>query len=703
MDVKRDILWRVYLSFFAVVAVCIWIFCKAFYIQQVEGKYWRSMSDSMHQKIEELPAQRGTIYSDDGQMLSTSIPQFDVFVDFGAEGLREKNGQRFREHLDSLSYLLAKFFGEKEKKSQYDFKKFMQDAYKAKLRHSKLLDNISYRDLQALQQMPLVRLGRYKSGFIIDKKEIRLNPYKLLASRTIGLDRDSFKVGLEMKYDSVLSGKKGKRLVRYIAGGVAMPVEDYEVEPEVGKDIVTTLNMHMQEITEDALMKMMVQNEAEYGCAVVMEVATGKIKAIANLGRSNDGMYRENMNYAIIPSEPGSTFKLATLIAALEDKKVSLNSMVDLNGGVWQVNGETVYDSEQHGLKSTDVKHAFEASSNVGMAKLAYSNYATNPMQFINHLQALKMDTLTGIDLTGERKPIIYKPGTRNWSSTTLPWMAFGYNLTVSPLHTAMLYNAVANDGKMMKPFLVSSIKQDGITIQEILPVALNEKICSKETLIQLKACLEGVCTNGTAKSLFKNTTFSVAGKTGTALVANGSRGYADKIYQSSFAGYFPAQNPKYTIVVVIKNKPHAVKFYGADVAGPVFREIAERLFTVFIKNTDQKQEPNKTDSAIYQYTGLTKDVQEVMMQLQLKYTGGETVSDWSKILLAGKMAAVSSYTINEKLMPQLKGMGLKDAITICENIGLKINVKGRGKVTNQSIAAGQMIAKGQLVQIELN
>ena len=462
------------------------VFGKAFYIQQVQGKYWRSMSDSLHQKIEEVSGERGTIYSEDGQMLSTGVPQFDIYVDFGADGLHEKNGKLFKQNVDSLSYALFDLFKDK---SAYEYKKILKNGFEDEDRYYLLKRNISYRQYQQLQKFPLVRLGRNKSGFIAESKSIRLNPYKLLAFRTIGLDRDSFKVGLEMTYDSVLKGKSGSRLVRYIAGGVSVPVDDdnAQADPENGKDIVTTLDVFVQEVTENALMKMMVGNEAEHGCAIVMETKTGKIKAIANLGRQKDGSYFEDFNYAINPTEPGSTFKLATMMSLLEDKKVSLSTPVNLEGGVWHINTQTVYDAEQHGKYQSTVKEAFELSSNVGMAKLAYYNYSSNPNQFIHHLHLMRMDTVTGIDLRGERNSIIYKPGSKYWSATTLPWMAFGYNIAVTPLQTLTLYNAIANNGVMMKPYLVNAVQHDGVVIREFHPAILKENICSDETLKQLK------------------------------------------------------------------------------------------------------------------------------------------------------------------------------------------------------------------------
>jgi cell division protein FtsI (penicillin-binding protein 3) len=641
-------------------------------------------------------------------MLSTSIPQFDIYVDFAANGLRENQGRLFHENIDSLSYCLADLFKDR---SRADYKKLLTDGYRRGVRYFPLKKKVSFSDYRQLREFPLVRMGKNKSGFIIDVKSVRLNPYKLLAYRTIGLDREnSQKVGLEQTYDSLLKGTTGKRLVRYIGGGVAVPMDedDYQIEPEDGKDIITTIDIHIQEIVENALMKMMIDNEAEHGCAIVMEVHTGKIKALANLGKGTDGSYWEDFNYAMTPSEPGSTFKLATLLSVLEDKKFSLSSPVNLSGGVWQINGQTVYDSEKHGTYESTVKRAFELSSNVGLAKLAYSSYAANPSQFINHLKKLGMDVPTGIDLYGERSPVVYKPGSRYWSATTLPWMAFGYNLAITPLHTCMLYNAVANNGTMMKPYLLSVVKKDGNISREIQPVASAQKICSKETLKDLKECLIGVCSDSgsTGYRLFRGSPYKVAGKTGTALVANGSRGYADHIYQSSFAGFFPADDPQYSCVVVIKNKPNAAKFYGASVAGPVFKEIADRLYMMYVTHNDLLNYTTATgnDSSLYSYSGRKNDIEKMMKYLNIPYVDSTNAnSEWTKVNRQYSAPVLSKITISDNSMPLLAGMGLKDALFISENIGIKLNIKGKGKVSMQSVAAGQPVAKGQTVDIVLN
>ncbi len=703
MDVKRDILWRVYLSYILVVIACLAIFGKAIFIQQVQGPHWRSMSDSLHQKLDEIEAERGTIYSEDGQMLSTSIPQFDIYIDFRVDALHEKSGKLFRENIDSLSDCLANLFKDQ---SAGEYKALLQEGYNNEDGYFMLKKKISFREYEALRHFPLFKLGRYKSGMIANEKTIRLNPYQMLAFRTIGLARDSNKVGLEMTYDSLLKGRNGKQFVRKIAGGVNVPVDDtYEIEPETGKDIVSTIDVFIQDVAENALMKMMIKNEAQTGCVIVLETKTGKVKAIANLGKRTDGSYWEDFNYAISPTEPGSTFKLATMMSLLEDKKVRLTDLVNLEGGTWHINGQTVYDAEQHGLYEATVKQAFEKSSNVGMAKLAWNNYGSNPSQFLKHLSKMRIDTITGIDLSGERIPTMFKPGSKLWGPTTLPWMAFGYNVAITPLRTATLYNAVANNGRMMRPYLVSAVKDEGVLLKQFQPNVIDEKVCSDETLRQLRECLEGVCIEGTAAKLFKGTAYKVAGKTGTALVANGNRGYADQIYQSAFAGYFPADNPQYTCVVVIKNKSRALMHHGADVAGPVFKEIADRLYSTYIRQSNNiTVQVKKTDSSSFSYSGMKKELSLITSTLKMPFADSTNRTDeWTN--MSGKNATVvlSQKMVDKNAMPELKGMALKDVVYLCENMGLKVNVKGRGKVAGQSIVAGQPVARGQLVSIELN
>ncbi|MBS1599246.1 MAG: transpeptidase family protein [Bacteroidetes bacterium] len=707
MDLKRDILWRVYMCFLGIVLIGLFVLGKAFYIQRVQGNYWRGLSDSLHQKFVALNAERGTIYSEDGNMLSTSIPYFNIYIDFGADGLREKNGKRFKENVDSLSICLANLFKDQ---NAVAYKRELLQGYRNSDRYYLLQKNLSFEQYKTLRSFPLVKLGRNKSGFITEVNSKRLNPFGLLANRTIGLARANAQcVGLERTYDTLLKGENGSRLVRYMAAGTYIPVEGYEIEPENGKDVLTTINVNIQDIAENALLKMLIENECEHGTAIVMETSTGKIRAMANLGRQSDGSYWEDLNYAIHATEPGSTFKLATMLSLLEDKEVKLTDHVNLENGQWNINRRTVYDAEKHpGEQDVTVKKAFEVSSNVGMAKLVTNNYSKDPQQFIDRLKKLHLNQVTGVDLAGETQPIVKTPKSKTWSATTLPWMAFGYEVLVSPLQTLTLYNAIANNGTMLKPYLVDNIQSGGRVEKQNKPVVITEKICSEKTLRDLKECVEGVCIEGTAKTLFKNSLYKVAGKTGTALVANGSRGYADHIYQSSFVGYFPADHPQYTCIVVIKNKPFAKKFLGASVAGPVFKEVSDKLMSLET-NQDKvmmaaiNETMRKKDSAQYYYSGKTKDIKHVMQELQVTYKDSTTKADWAKMYPSNYEAVLNEKSIDQKMVPDVKGMGLKDALSLLEERNIKVVAKGIGKVKQQSIQPGTVLTKNETLTLELN
>jgi cell division protein FtsI (penicillin-binding protein 3) len=698
----------VYLCFLGIILLGAVVIGRAFYIQQVEGSYWKSMGDSLHLKYVPLIAERGTIFSEDGNMLSTSIPIFDVYVDFGADGLREKNGRRFKEHLDSLSFCMANLFGDK-KKSEY--KKEMQAAYKNRDRYYPLKKKISFVEYAQLREFPLVRLGRNKSGFIIDPRDKRINPYVLLANRTIGLSRENPKlnVGLEQSYDSLLRGSPGQRLMRYIAGAY-MPVEGAEVEPENGKDIITTLDTYIQDVAQVALMRMMVGNNSLHGTAIVMETATGKIKAIANLGKQADGSYAEDLNYGIgKATEPGSIFKLATLLSLFEDKYVNKETIVDCEGGAKLFYGLRIKDAHM-GIGAITVKDAFLRSSNVAFAKLAEQFYHNDPTRFVDHLHRLRLDTITGVDITASSgKPTIKRPTNRSWSRTTIPYMAHGYEELVTPLHMLMLYNAVANNGTMMKPYLVKAVTEYGVNVRTTKPQVLVDKICSDETLKQLKECLEAVVdsAHGTGHKVLFDSAYSIAGKTGTAVTALDNRGYnkGNKIYQASFIGYFPAQQPRYTVAVVIQNSNQSRFIYGADVSGKVFKEISDKIYARYLSNK-KFIAPLAPDTMKYNYYGMKNELNAISGGLDLAITDSATGGSWRQMVLQHNQAMMNlpvSTQSAAQVMPSVIGMGLKDAVYLMENKGLRVVASGRGRVSNQSLVAGTRFSKGQTVTISLN
>jgi cell division protein FtsI (penicillin-binding protein 3) len=495
-------------------------------------------------------------------------------------------------------------------------------------------------------------------------------------------------------------------LVRAIAGGVTVPVEEglFEIEPETGKDIVSTLDVFIQEVTENALKKMMISNDAKSGVAMVMEVKTGKIKAIANLGKISEGVYAEDLNYSTRVTEPGSTFKLVTLLSALEDGKVTLDSKLNLEGGSWNYAGRTVKDAEAHGKHEATVLEAFEESSNVGMAKLALGSFNDNPANYFKYLAKLRLDSISGIDLMGEGAPIIHRPESRMWSNTSLPWMAFGYGIAIAPIQTLTFYNSIANNGVMMRPYLVNAIKEEGRIIKSIGPKVYPWAVASPNTVKSLRIALEGVCTNGTAKKLFANSLYKAAGKTGTALVANGTKFYTEGIFQSSFVGYFPAENPQYTIAVIIINHPHAANHYGASVAGPVWKEIADRLYSTYIQNK-MEVVPNfhLKDSQLFNYAMSKISLQIISKHLSLSLKDSSAGKDWIQLQGAGMSMKAMAQELSDTTMPNLTGLKLQDALWLCEKKGLLVKCAGKGKVVGQSIAQGQVFIKGQQIQIQLN
>ncbi len=709
MEIRKDILWRVYLSFLGIALLGACVLGKVIYIQKVQGAFWKNMSDSMHLVNRPIEPDRGTIYSENGNMLSTSIPVFNVYVDFGADGLRAKNGMRFKDNVDSLSMSLASLFNDQ---SAAEYKKELQLAYKNEERYYSLKKKINFTEYKALREFPLVRQGRNKSGFIIDAVDRRINPYVLLANRTIGLSRADRKqnVGLEFTYDSILRGTFGQRLMRYAAGAY-IPVEDGELDAVNGKDIVTTLDTYMQDVAEHALMRMLDSNNSPHGSVIVMETATGKIKAIANLGVQQDGSYIEDYNYGIgKATEPGSIFKLATLLSLLEDGYVNTNTMVDCGNGIATFSGLKIKDSHL-GTGIINVKKAFYTSSNVAFAKLATQFYQSNPKQFTDHLNKFRLDQISGIDIVAAsgRPYIKTKEKNRSWSATTIPFMAHGYEELVTPLNMLMLYNAVANNGKMMKPYLVNSIQQYGVDVKTIQPVVLVDRIASDETLRQARECMDAVVDSlhGTAHKVVYDPLYRIAGKTGTAVSAQGNQGYkkGGKIYQASFIGYFPADAPKYSMSVVIQNSRESKLVYGADVAGKVFKEISDRIYGHFINNT--KYAGNTySDSTINFALGTSNDINEISKFLQLTRRNEIPDAFWQALQVYQKNATVAKpaeQNAGKNTLPSVVGMGLKDALYMLENKGLIVNFSGRGKVLSQSMQPGIKINKGQKIELVLN
>jgi len=694
MNVKRDIRFRVYLSFTGIVVLAVAIIVKALSIQVSEGEALRAQAEKAHTKKETLLPERGNIYSEDGTLLSSTIPQFDLRVDFKA--IKEDT---LRRYVDTLAQCLSSLF---QDASASDYEKQLRTAFRNKERYWLIRKNAPYYQYQAVRNFPIFNKGKNKGGFIAEPRSKRINPYGMLAYRTIGLWRENAEnIGLEKKYDSILCGKEGTRIIRKTTGATWMPIEGSEVDPVNGKDIITTIDINIQDATEHALLDVLSKNNCQYGTAIVMEVKTGKIRALANLGRQADGSYWEDFNYAMIPTEPGSTFKLMSLYALLEDGYVTINDNVNAQGGVAVFGNQRVVD-DHHGLGVISIKKAFAQSSNVAFAKLVNQYYRNDPMKYIGHLQFLRLNRKTGIDLTGERGPTIKTTQSKSWNKvTSLPWIGYGYESLITPLHTCMVYNAVANNGKMMKPYLVSAIQEYGMPVQEFKPTVLVERIGKPSTIRQMQEAMRAVVEEGTAKSI-KSPYYTAAGKTGTAQVADKGISYADGVRQGSFVGYFPYENPQYTIAVVVRSTPHG-PYYGAVVGAPVFKTIADKLYASHIGGWKAPADSLVKQRQVVAKKATGESLNRVMSVLGLSRPAA---ASWNGIALLQSDSS-GRYTVRKvatarNTVPDVNGMGLRDALFILENSGMQVSISGNGKVISQSVPAGNRIVKGQHIHIQL-
>ncbi len=706
MDVKKDILWRVYLCFLGMILLGVVIAVKIFVIQDIEGDHWRKMANNLHDRYKTIDAVRGTIYSADGRMLSTTIPTFDLHMDFRADGIVQDKGVLFRQNLDSLSYNLSQLFKDRSKAS---YKRLLLREYKKGNRYFRLKRKVTFEQYKKLRTFPFFRLGRNRSGLIVKQINKRVNPFGLLANRTIGMYRKNApNIGLERTYNKYLEGKDGKVLVQRISGGGSIPVDGYRIDPVDGKDVITTLDVNIQDVAEGALKKMLVENEAQYGTCIVMDVKTGQIKALANLGRQSNGSYYENFNYGIgKATEPGSVFKLATMIALLEDGDVQLDDQVDLENGTHRFHGRTMKDVVGDPTGLVSVRNAFELSSNVGMSKLGYKYFHKNPEKYVKYIKGLHLDQKTGIDLQGEAQPLIKDPKSKTWSSTTLPWMSIGYEVLLTPLDILTLYNAVANDGKMMKPYLVSAIENYGQVVKKFDPTVINPKICSESTLKDVQKLLNGVVADkvGTGHRALKNPYFKISGKTGTAMVANGRKGYSQHIYQATFVGYFPSDDPKYSCIVTVMNKPHASRIYGASVAAPVFKEVAHKLYALNHKEELEDFDRPLMGDKLAIKSGKKKALQKVLKALKIPMVGDSLVANAHYVSSQSENQLVNLTPVKKVkgTVPDVRGMGLKDALYLLEKSGFKVNVNGKGKVVHQSLKPGSVIGEKEKITIRLS
>ena len=660
--------YRIYFVALIIFLLAIAIVFKLTNIQWVHGTYYKKLAKKQDIKSFVIPANRGNIYSSDGSLLATSLPIYEVRFDAVAP-----SDKVFNENINSLSDSLSKMFGG----SSSFFEHKLKSARKNNNQYMLLAKDIGYTEYAKLKKFPILKLGANRGGRVDSIIEVRKHPIGEIAQRTIGyigLDKNgkTNAVGLEGAFGKYLNGKDGRVLKQKIALGQYRPIrDDNGVEPIDGYDVISTIDVYIQDIAHHALLQSLQKYKAEHGCVIVMETKTGYIKAISNLGRTEkDSVYKERLNYAIRErGEPGSTFKLVDLIALLDDNKVGTTKVYNRKGGLISYFGKDVVDSHSDGPQLINLANGFEISSNTVMVQAVYENYKNNPKQFVDRINNIGLNKPLGLSIKGEANPFIPQPGTPSWNGLSLPWMAFGYGVEVTPMQTLTLYNAIANNGEMVKPQFVSEIKEWNKTIKKFDKEVINPKICSDNTIKKLKAIMQNVVKIGTAKKIYSKD-FSMAGKTGTAQGNYGVNNGDSKHYISSFVGFFPVDKPKYTCIVVV-HKPNTASgsFYGADVAAPVFKRIAQKIFT-------------DTPS-----TNEIKDLNKKVKNQDFQYDNYYTIAQNGK-----------------NTVPNVKGMPGMDAVALLENMGLKVKLKGTGigKVKNQSLQVGQPIKRNSTILLGL-
>lgn len=663
----KSILTRLYVvTAFMFLFACA-VLIKLVSIQLVDGDKYRELAMKRTEKMFTIEPNRGNLYSDDGSLLATSVSKYTIRFDAVTVTNADLN-----ENLKPLSDALSDLLGNTPSHYQQLFRK----AKENKNRYTLIARDLDYMEYMAVKQFPLFKKGPYKGGIIVEQRTVREHPLGKIAERSVGYERVDengyyTRVGLEGAFGEYLRGVEGKRLKQKIAKGQWKPIGfDNIVEPKDGYDVVSTIDINIQDIAHHALLGQLEKYKADHGCVIVMETKTGEVKAISNLGMTPDGKYYERLNYAIGEShEPGSTFKLMSLVSALEDKVIDTNTVVDTEKGYWQIYRHRVRDSKNGGYGKISVAKAFEVSSNTAFAKMIHNGYKDTPQKYVNRLMGMELNKELGLPVKGEGTPVIRNPGDKGWSGLSLAQMAYGYEVSLTPLQTLTFYNAIANDGEMVKPRLIKAVKEWNRTIQEFDKEVINPSICSKETIKKVQQLLKDVVEkkHGTGHGLY-TPNFSMAGKTGTT-----QKNYVakdpDKLkYISTFAGYFPADDPKYSCIVVIHEPDKSVGYYGADVSGPVFKSIAQKIYT-------NNPLVDEVEMQISEAGNLEDSYQNYYTESQKKYNQ----------------------------VPNVQGMSGMDAISILENLGLKVEVKGNGRVKKQSVTKGTDLKKVNKIVLELS
>ncbi|MDH3697786.1 MAG: transpeptidase family protein [Flavobacteriaceae bacterium] len=664
---ERKIMRRLYIMAGAMFLFGIGIMVKLVGLQMVHGDKYKELALQRTEKMFTIAPNRGNLYSDDGSLLATSVSRYTIRFD-----AMTVSPENFEAHVVDLSKALSGLLGEPG--SHYE--QLLRKARANKNRYARIATNVSYTDYLKIKDFPLFNLGPYKGGIIVEQRTVREHPLGKIAERSVGyerIDENGYitRVGLEGAFGQYLRGMEGKRLKQKIAKGQWKPIgQENIVEPKDGYDVISTIDINIQDIAHHALLQQLEKYKADHGCVIVMETKTGAIKAISNLGRTEEGKYYERLNYAVGEShEPGSTFKLMSLVAALEDKVVDTSTVIDTEKGRWRLYDRVVRDSKPGGYGEISVGEAFVVSSNTAFAKMIHNGYKKSPEKFTKRLRKMKLAEPLGMPIRGEGEPVLRSPGDKGWSGLSLAWMSHGYEVAQTPLQTLAFYNAIANNGELVRPRLIKEVREWNRTLYSFEKEVIHPKICSEETIGKVQKLLKSVVEkkHGTGNRLY-SPTFSMAGKTGTAQKNYVAKDPDKLAYISTFAGYFPADSPKYSCIVVIHEPDKSVGYYGADVSGPVFKAIAHKIYA----NNPQVNE-------IIPFNADLPDLHEQFEQYYALEQQDRTT------------------------VPSVRGMSGMDAVALLENLGLEVEVIGNGKVRSQSVAKGTTLNKVRKITLELS
>lgn len=702
MEIRKAITLRFGIVYFAIALFGLVIIGRILIIQNVDTQKWQEIAKDLRSNTTEIWAKRGNICADDGSILSTSVPYYEIRMDMMAPRIQQIFGKDSEQMVEELS----NFFGV----DKTEFRSRVKAAYDKRNRwfliNTEQIDHNKFQEFKLLKTMSKSYFG---SGLIVVTENRRILPHGDLASRTIGvLNKGAFGgvhgnvgfTGVEGLSENYLAGVNGLALKRNFSGNwINTPL----IEPKEGKDVITTINVNLQDYAQTSLGKQMETSQAEWGTAIVMEVKTGNIKAIANMGRKKDGTYGETYNFAFGHagcSEPGSTFKLMSLIVAMEEGYVDTADMFDTGRGEWEYKGQKMHDSDENGHGYISMEKIFELSSNIGTAKIITKFYEGKEKDFIDRIYSFGLNKPLGLGFLGEAEPRIKYPTDPDWWGPSLAWIAHGYEIKIAPIQTLTFYNAVANNGVMVKPRFIEEVREDGIPIRKFPTEVINPSLCSKTTLSKAQAMLKGVCIRGTGRSL-KNPYYTIAGKTGTAVIANENKGYTGeggKKYQASFCGYFPANNPKYSVIVVIVGPKGA--YYGGSVAGPVFRGIADKVYAAYLEPAADSIPPYNEVPQVK--PGLKEDMMLLTRDLGFKNQEQNMTAEHVAVTNDSMTVFINGVNDIPGTVPDVIGMGANDAVYLLEKSGLKADMSGFGRVFRQSPISGTPVTKGDPVSLEL-